>query len=125
MKKIVIIAAFALIATGCYNDKADKLYPTGPAVVCDTASAISYASDLTPIFATNCSLSGCHDAATAGGGYDFSKIADIQRAVANNRLIGDINWQSGYIAMPLGKPKLSDCEINKITRWALRGAKNN
>lgn len=125
MKKILIIAGLTIIAASCYNDKGDKLYPVPAAVTCDTTVSISYANDLMPILNANCNLSGCHDAASASGGYDFTKYSAMQEAAANGHLLGDINWQPGFLPMPQARPKLSDCEINKISRWVARGAKNN
>lgn len=125
MRKILVIACLAVIAAGCYNDKGDKLYPMPSAVVCDTVNTISYAKDIMPVFAKNCSLSGCHSATPPNNGYDFSTYDGVKLAAANNRLVGAINWESGYSPMPKGMAKLSQCDIDKITRWTLRGANNN
>jgi len=127
MKKLFIIAGLALVAAGCYNDKGDKLYPSPAAAVCDTTT-ITFSAHVLPIFNASCNLSGCHNTAGApsSGGYDLSSYADARRAaVTGNKLLGDIRWESGHSPMPKGLPKLSDCEINKITRWVNQGALNN
>lgn len=107
---------------GCYNDKYDQLYPTGTAV-CDTTT-VSYAADVQPILTAKCNTAGCHDA-TASGGYTLTTHAGAQTAAGSGKLLGSINWTAGFSAMPKNLPKLSDCEINKITRWVNQGALNN
>jgi hypothetical protein len=128
MKKIMLIAGLSIVIAGCYNDKADKLYPSAATVTCDT-TAITFTHDIVPILNASCAISGCHDAAGAvsSGGYNFSAYTDMHRAAVDpsNILLGDVNWESGHNAMPKGLAKLSACDINKITRWVNLGALNN
>lgn len=125
MKKILIIAVLSIAITGCYNDKADKLYPVAATVTCDTTT-ITYAHDILPIITAKCNIAGgCHDAqGAATSNFDFTQYQPLND-VANNQLLGDIRWESGHNPMPKGLPKLSDCEIDKITRWVNQGALNN
>ncbi len=124
MKRTGILLAFALgaIFTGCYNDKYDQLYPQGSS--CDTAN-VTYSNTIKPIMAQSCATIGCHDATTKESGYDFNNYSDLQIAVNANRLLPVINHQSGVQPMPQGMPKLSDCNIAKITKWVSAGAPNN
>lgn len=122
MKKIWITAVIALAFAGCYNDKADKLYPSPGVVVCDTTN-VTYAHDIKPIFDAKCSIVGCHDAATNAGGYNFSTQSGIQTPALNGKIVNSINWINS--PMPKNLPKLPQCEIDKITRWANQGALNN
>ncbi|GAA4466963.1 hypothetical protein GCM10023093_21980 [Nemorincola caseinilytica] len=123
MRKILAVAAIAMIATGCYNDKYEELYPKGT-VVCDTTT-VAFAGDIKPILDSKCNTSGCHDAATASGGYNFTTHAGVQPAMLNGRILGSVKWMSGFSAMPKDLPKLSQCEIDKMTRWMNQGALNN
>ncbi len=130
MKRLIIIAAVLVVAaTGCYNDKYDKLYPMPASVSCDTAT-IKYAHDIQPIIATNCAISGgCHNTAgnAATGNLDFTVLSILQSQATPDLIVADINGTPtrGHNAMPLNLPKLSDCDINKITRWVHEGAPNN
>lgn len=124
MKKLIAIGAIAMITAGCYNDKADKLYPSPGTVVCDTTT-VTYTDDIKPIFEAKCNTPGCHDAGAIAGGYNFTTQAGIQVPALNGRIVGCINWASGFSAMPKGLPKLQQCEIDKITRWVNQGALNN
>jgi hypothetical protein len=124
MKKVIAIAGLALIAAGCYNDKYDKLYPVSGTTVCDTTN-VTYAADIKPILTSKCNTAGCHDAATMSGGYNFTNHAGAKTAAQNGRLVGSVNWASGFSAMPKNLPKLSQCEINKIASWVTKGALDN
>ena len=121
--KLVAFFLPAVIMASCYNDKYDKLYPTGT-VACDTTT-VTYAADIQPIFNAKCNTVECHDAATASGGYTFMTHAGAQPAALNGKLMGSITWSVGFSAMPKNLPKLPDCEINKIRRWVNQGALNN
>ena len=120
--QLVAILMPAAIVAGCYNDKYDKLYPTGT-VACDTTT-VTYAADIQPIFNAKCNTAGCHDA-TASGGYSFATHAGAQPAALNGKLIGCVTWTTGFVPMPQNQPKLSDCEIDKLRRWVNQGALNN
>ena len=130
MKNILPIAASALIIlAGCYNDKADQLYPEptagGGGNTCDTTT-MSFATDIKPIMDQYCATASCHNSSVMAGTYDFSKHSEVKRAaVTTNRLLGAINHQTGFSPMPSAMPKLSDCNINKITAWVNQGTLDN
>ena len=125
----MIVAGILLLLDSCYNDKYDKLYPAPPVVTCDTAS-VSFATTIMPILTAKCNVAGgCHDAAGAAtSGYDFTSGWDVFHFQAtHNILINDINFtpSNGRNAMPKNLPKLSQCEIDKMTAWVNQGALNN
>jgi hypothetical protein len=130
MKRLLFVAGLALTFAGCYNDKYDKLYPA-PAVTtndpCDTTNkTISYATTISGIMASDCATSGCHDAASQAGGYILSTYQGVYTAaITNNRLMGSILHQSGFVAMPQGGAQLSSCKIAQISKWINQGAPNN
>lgn len=126
MKKLLPLIIAIVALAGCYNDKADELYPSpstgGGGTGCDTAN-VTFALSVKPILDAKCATAGCHDAATQGGGYNFSSYAGAKAAAP--RMIGAINWETGYSAMPKGMNKLDACEIAKITKWVNGGALDN
>lgn len=124
MQKVRTVLAVLCIAafTGCYNDKFETLYPLGT-VVCDTTN-VSFATDLKPILTAKCNISGCHNTA-ASTGYDLTTYDGLKVIADNGKLLGSINWTTGFSAMPKSLPKLSTCEINKFTRWVNQGKLNN
>lgn len=121
MKKIAMIAAAAimLLATGCYYDVEEELYPT---VECSTDN-MSYANDIAPIISQNCYV--CHAQALNLGNVTLEGYEAIKVYVDNGKIEGSINHRSGFSAMPQNLPKLLDCEIAKIEQWITDGAPNN
>ena len=109
--------------SGCYYDKEDKLYPVNLSS-CDTTH-ISYVASVKPIFVANCN--SCHstvNASSLGGGYDLETFSSLTNQVNNGRLICDVE-QTGCDNMPKGAPKLSACDLLKITAWKNAGTPNN
>jgi len=125
MKKLllatVIFTAIAFVGSGCYNDKANELYPEGN---CDTSN-VTYSAVIGPIIQTNCAYSGCHSATNPAGNIPMNDYAAVLTVVNNGRLIGTMNHESGFSPMPQGGVKLSDCIINKVRIWVNNGAQNN
>ena len=127
MKKILLSAAIvSVIASGCYNDKYDKLYPTPVTTTCDTSS-VSYAHDIQPIFNTYCT--SCHVSGGTAISYgDLSSYNSSWTGAKNlSNLLRDINITSTSEAthMPQNSASISACDINKITAWVHAGALNN
>jgi hypothetical protein len=124
-KKAVVVLAIASAAIyGCTNKKADTPSPSNPVVTCDTASP-TFSGTVNPIIQQSCAIGGCHDHPTQAGGYDYSTYTGLKLAVQNQRLIGAIKHQAGFVAMPETGPMLSDCDIEKISEWVTIGAPNN
>lgn len=122
---IFTLISVALFSDSCYYDKEELLYPD--TLACDTL-AMSYSSDIAPIFSTHCY--GCHSNArsqSAGAGISLEGHANVSSYVSNNanRLLGAMRREPGFSPMPKGGAKLADCDINKISSWIDAGAKNN
>ena len=130
MKQLLVYTTALLILAfaGCYNDKGDQLYVPPLASTCDTSS-VSFSTDIMPILTSSCNIAGgCHDAAgQSTSGYNFTTYAGIQTIANYNILINDINGtpSAGHNTMPKNLPKMSACDINKITAWVNKGAQNN
>lgn len=125
MKKLLVVLSVVVLA-GCYNDNEQDLYPVPvtptPGGGEDT---VSFATQIMPIMNSKCATPGCHDANGLGGGYNFTSYPGVKSAVNNNRLLGAINWESGFSQMPKGMPKLDQASITLITDWVNQGALNN
>jgi putative hemolysin len=120
---IFAIASLMFLLPACYYDKEDMVYPTGGGGTCDTV-AMKYSVDVVNILSTYCYK--CHGGTAAlGGGFVFDNYTGIKSMVNNGKLLKAINHQPGASAMPKGDPKLSDCNIAKITAWVNNGAPNN
>jgi hypothetical protein len=122
MKKVKLIIALVITAAlaGCYNHKADVLYPNPGG--CDTKN-VSFSADILPVLLDNCA-NGCHDHATQQYGLDVTNYEGfIARPL--DRTLAALKHENGYSPMPKGLPKLDDCSIKKIEAWMNAGAPNN
>lgn len=126
MKKLLVVLSMFVLA-GCYNDNEQDLYPVPgtPGPTPGGEDTVSFATDIKPIMDSKCATPSCHDANGLGGGYNFTNYAGVKSAVTNNRLLGAINWESGFSQMPKGMPKLDQASIDLITKWVSQGALNN
>jgi hypothetical protein len=94
---------------------------TGCGSVC-IPTAASYQANILPLLKTNCV--GCHSAGNATG-VDLSSFAGVRTVALNGKLLGSVNWQMGYSAMPKNGTKLPACNIQQIQNWITNGANNN
>ncbi len=67
---------------------------------------------------------GCHNSASSGGGFNLSDYNGVITAISNNKLLGSIKHQSGFIAMPQNAAQISQCEIAAIEKWVINGHPN-
>jgi hypothetical protein len=127
MKKVMIMVCISvsitIIITACTKTSEDILAAQNN-ITCDT-TAVQYSADVVPILLANCY--SCHSAATnaGSGGIIFDSYDGLKQWADNGFLIGNITHAPGYVPMPFGGGKLSDCEISKIQAWINQGTKNN
>lgn len=117
-----LLLSVALTTTGCYYDKEDLLYGTE---TCNTTVASTYSTEVSAIMSSHCAVGGCHNASSAASGIVLDNYAGVKTQVDNGKLIGVITHTGGFIPMPRGAAKLSDCNIAKIQSWINAGAPNN
>jgi len=125
MKQIIKITLILLMAviSGCYYDTEERLYPkiSSP---CDDV-VVTFSSTVTSILH---SCQTCHsnsNATSSGGGVKLQNYADVVTLINNGKLMGSIRHDNGYIAMPQGGGKLSDCEISQLQKWIDSKTPNN
>jgi hypothetical protein len=68
---------------------------------------------------------GCHNPASLGGGIDLSSYASLKVQAANGKYLGSIKHSTGFLPMPKGGNKLSDCQISQVEKWIKAGMLNN
>lgn len=112
LKNVVLMAtAAALSVAAC----------TKESTVCDTEK-VTYNNQIKTIFA-GCTDAGCHNSSSVNG-----SLANYQDAVnfpKKSKLIGALKWEEGFVQMPSGKGKLSDCDISKVEKWIDSGYPEN
>lgn len=121
-KKLSWIGAFAMsviIVQSCSKDSEDNVTPPP---TCSTDN-IKYSTNILPIISSNCYA--CHGNGATTAGINVDGYANLKTLVDNGKLVGVVTHASGFTPMPYNKPKLSDCDINKIKAWVAGGALNN
>jgi hypothetical protein len=127
MKAFLMIAVTILAVSlfeSCYYDKADLLYANGK-TACDTTAAAKFSVDVLPIMNASCNTGGCHSTIDAASGVILDTYAGVKAQVANGRLMGSMNQNGAYSAMPRGAAKLNSCILTKIQQWINSGTPNN
>ncbi|MCF8406141.1 MAG: hypothetical protein K9H58_19520 [Bacteroidales bacterium] len=117
-----LIPVIILLTTACYYDSEEILFPE-VGTDCNLVD-LSFSEDITLILNNNCW--SCHsnaNAASFGGNLKLQNYADIVQNI--DALIGSINHNSSYPAMPKNGGKISDCQIQKIETWNTDGLPNN
>ena len=122
---LIIIGFLALAAcSSCYYDKQDLLYPDAK-TLCDTTATAKYSTDVAPVMTASCNASGCHNTASASAGVILDTYDGVKAQALNGKLMGSINQNSGFSAMPKNGAKLPFCVLTKIQQWITAGIQNN
>ncbi len=116
MKKILffLLATFSvamITLTSCKKDPVDETVD------------VSFKTEILPIFAKNCSTSGCHDTETAKKDIILEKHDQIAPKAAN--LIKTMRHEDGVSPMPKNADKLADNDIELFSKWIEQGKKDN
>ncbi len=74
----------------------------------------SYEETIIPILQDHCI--GCHNSISPAAGYDYSDYDHLIRSVADGSLLGTVERQVGFSAMPPDNP-LDNCAVRKIKAW--------
>lgn len=120
---VALSGVVALLATGCFFDNEEDLYPE--ARVCsDTVGTIGFAAKVQPIFNANCNGGGCHNSNSQAAGIVLDNHGGVVSAI-NNRLLDALKHEGGASPMPKNGAKLPTCDIAKVELWINQGAENN
>jgi hypothetical protein len=91
-----------------------------PALYCDTTGMITYQNEIKPLFQVSCGATdiSCHmEGALQVNLNDYDETKDVANG---GELVGSILHESGFVPMPQSRPKLHECDINKIIAWVNR-----
>ncbi len=106
--------------SACRYDSADELFPPATA---DCATVVTFGQTIQPLLVQRCG--SCHSGATASGGVRLDSHAEVKKAGASGKLLGVISHQPGFSQMPLGGPKLSECNVSQVQQWITAGMPDN
>ncbi|NJN35257.1 MAG: hypothetical protein HC817_14430 [Saprospiraceae bacterium] len=88
MKLILTISAIAaslLLATSCYNDNEEELYPKTP-VTCATDN-VAFGAFVSPLINQSCAFSGCHSAASRANGINLGDYTTIKSYITAQKTV--------------------------------------
>ena len=119
MKYLLFCVLLAFSTIGCYYDRRDILIENTP---CDS-TIITYSGKVLPILSSVCV--SCHSGSAPASGIKLDQYGSVRGVALGGLLLGVINHDPAYPAMPKNGGKLSDCNINIITKWIAAGAPNN
>jgi cytochrome c5 len=118
MKRLLVfpvVVALALLASACYYDRFEALHPlVGFVNTCDPALDSTYTASIRYIMANSCT--SCHNSQSPQGNVNLDNYASVKGFVESGKLLGAIEHQAGFIAMPPAT-RIKDCEIEKIHAW--------
>jgi mono/diheme cytochrome c family protein len=119
-----LLLLFVLIASGCYYDNEEDLYPVQPgdALACDTVD-VSYAGFVQPLMEQQCT--SCHSGSFPSGNIALATYEQVVAQANNGKLYGSMAHLDGYSQMPKSGNKLPDCDLDKLKSWIDAGASQN
>jgi hypothetical protein len=119
----IVLVLVISMGQSCYYDNREDIYQF-VGEVCDPSVA-TYSEDINAIMASNCAVSGCHDAQTRQSGINLSDYAGTSSAVLNGSVIQRIELSVGAPGLMPPSGRMQQCDIDKIKTWTLQGALNN
>ncbi len=133
--RFVWILAPLLFLIASWNCK-DSISGSSGSDIVFPDSNISYAKYVEPLFLSTCAIPGCHTEADMdnAGGISFETYQDalsvpliiIPKDTTNSQIVWSLEATHGRPRMPpIGRPALTNNQINGLKRWIWEGAKNN
>lgn len=121
-KNLIILTLLVALMTSCstVEEQTDVVE-----FVCETEN-ISYAKDIVPILTTNCYE--CHNEeeyASKADGNLLEGYEAIKKKIDEGLVLGNINHEKGFIAMPYRRAQIDSCSRLIIKSWIEAGAPNN
>lgn len=130
---LALLTVIVVVMFACTHENLDLNNPINIPTVSSPCSpdSVYFVSEIMPIIASNCAMSGCHDAATHAEGVNLTSYARILKYVtpgnpSNSELYSIITTtNSGHRMPPPPRSPLTTAQITKIQKWILQGARNN
>lgn len=129
----IVFASFLAGFLACTHEDTGPNSPINIPTVSSPCSpdSVYFVNEVMPIIASNCAMSGCHDAATHAEGVNLTTYAKIMNYVragspSNSELYQVIvTTNTGKRMPPPPRSALTATQIAKIQKWILQGARNN
>lgn len=119
---IALLLTATLFGSCSRSNEADLAGIRPGAAACDS-SDIRFSSRIVPILEQHCN--SCHSSAFPSGGVNTDRYEGVKAIALNGKLVGSVSHDGTASPMPLGRPKLSQCQISAIITWVREGSKND
>jgi len=142
-RAMLAVTSAVVLAVACVDFEAPKVTLPPDVLVANP----SLSNDVQPIFTARCATSSCHNFAThqvgmtLAPGYTYDKTVNVQAVFRPSWkrivplkpdssflvqvLLADPSKHPEISRMPLGRPPLTDNQINTIINWVSQGALRN
>lgn len=102
---------------------------TGATNTC-SPDTVYFVNDIMPLIASNCNMSGCHDAISHADGVDLTTYTKIMRYVsagnaAGSKIYKEVIKTNNDRMPPPPKPAFTTAQKTMLQKWINQGAKNN
>ncbi len=114
---VALCVAILVMLSACSSDSEDEVEPG-----CDLAN-VTYSETIVPIMETHCNT--CHSGASPSAGIVTAEYEGLREVALDGRLVGSVNHDPEYSAMPQGQPQLDECPREQIAAWVDDGAQDN
>jgi len=131
---LTVSVGFLLLVAGCQHESLappnlDPDYISSP---CSPDSAY-FVRDVLPILASNCAVSGCHDASTRAEGVRLDhyraviQTAEVRAGDPENSELFEVcvETRPEKRMPPPPRSPLSSAQVETLRRWIAQGARNN
>ncbi|MCB2376055.1 hypothetical protein LGH70_00565 [Hymenobacter sp. BT635] len=122
LRPVLFLVGGLTMLSSCAYDNAEELLEKQPTPACDVA-ATTYSGTISPLLAQHCRT--CHNSRLPSGNVNLDTYAQVKVYADNGLLVGVTSHADGFDPMPQGQPKLSDCDLARIRKWAEDKAPNN
>ena len=112
-----LFVASMVVFSACSSDSEDEVEPD-----CDLDN-VTYSGTIAPIMETHCNT--CHSGANPSAGIVTADYDGLVEVALDGSLVGSVNHDPDYSAMPQGQPKLDECPREQIAAWVNDGAEDN
>jgi len=109
--------ASMVVFSACSSDSEDEVEPD-----CDLDN-VTYSGTIAPIMETHCN--SCHSGASPSAGIVTADYEGLRELAVTSSLVGVVNHDPDYSAMPQGQPQLDECPREQIAVWVNDGAQDN
>lgn len=120
-KSLLAVFFFVMLLFAQCKHEPEKITITNPPT--NAKDSICFEEEVLPMLASNCAMSGCHDADAANAGVVLDSYDHLKATISGSLLLQSVK-DTGAFRMPLPPaPALSSTQISVLENWVNQGMK--